>query len=50
MDLFSYFSLRGVSEDNLEKHSLFVLNSEHIKPPLQTLSCLVERNEAIWKN
>ena len=50
MNLFSDFGLRGVSMDYLEKNSLFVFNSKHVKPPLQTRSCLVKRNKAIRKN
>ena len=50
MNLFSDFGLRGVSMDYLEKNSLFVFNSKHVKPPFQTRSCLVKRNKAIREN
>ena len=50
MNLFSDFGLRGISMYYLEKNSLFVLNSKHVKPSFQTRSCLVERDKAIRKN
>jgi hypothetical protein len=50
MNLFSDFGLRGIGMDYLEKNSLFVFNSKHVKPPFQTSSCLVERNKTIRKN
>lgn len=50
MNLFSDFGLRGISMDYLEKNSLFVFNSKHVKPPFQTRSCLVKRNKAIREN